>query len=106
MNLFQPSHLGKPSAALALLIALGSAPTWMLISLDAQARETSSTVTGPNGQTTTRQTQREAGSVNSTVTGPDGNTATRNVNRTAEGTDASVTGPNGQTTTRSVTRTP
>ena len=54
-----------------------------LCSLAATAQVTStSTVTGPNGQTATRSTIRGGGNVQSTITGPNGQTGTRNVSRT------------------------
>src|SRR5471032_1944696 len=63
----------------------------------------SSTVTGPNGQTATRSTIRGGGNVQSTTTGPNGQTATRTVNRIPGSTNATLTGPNGKSATRSTT---
>ncbi len=55
-----------------------------LCTLAATAQVSStSTVTGPNGQTATRSTVRGGGNVQSTITGPNGQTGTRSVSRTA-----------------------
>lgn len=70
----------------------------------AQARDRHTTVTGPSGQTATRDVSRAQGDVSSQTTGPNGATASRSVDRSASGTQATVTGPRGKTATRSTTR--
>ncbi len=69
----------------------------------AQARERSTTITGANGKTATRQVQRAGGDVESSTTGPNGKTSSRTVDRSANGTTATITGPNGKTATRTTT---
>lgn len=92
----------KNRHALLTLIALASA-----LSLgSAQARDRQTTVTGPNGQTATRDVSREQGQVNSSTTGPNGKTSSRSVARSASGATATATGPNGKTATRTTTRQP
>jgi hypothetical protein len=70
--------------------------------LPAQTNSTT-TVTGPNGQTATRSATRGNGQTNVTFTGPDGKTATRNTNHYAGGNSTTITGPNGYVGNRTVT---
>jgi hypothetical protein len=70
----------------------------------AQARDRQTTITGPNGQTATRDVSRSQGDVSSQTTGPNGATASRSVDRSASGTQATVTGPRGKSATRNTTR--
>lgn len=83
----------------AVLISLS-----LLAVLPAEARERHTGVTGPNGQTATRDVSRVQGDVSSITTGPNGKSASRQVDRSATGTSAMVTGPNGQSASRSTTR--
>lgn len=70
------------------------------------ARDRSSSVTGPHGQTASRQTVRSEGHVSVSTTGPNGQTASRTVERTPQATEAVITLPNGQTVVRQTTRQP
>jgi hypothetical protein len=63
--------------------------------LPAQARERSATITGPQGQTATRQVERLEGDVDSSTTGPNGEVISRSVDRSAGSADAVLTGPRG-----------
>lgn len=72
----------------------------------ASARDRSSSFTGPNGQTATRDVSRTQGNVSSSTTGPNGQTSSRVVTRSADGTQAVVTGPNGKTLVRNTVRQP
>lgn len=82
-----------------------SAVLLSLVSLSnpAAARDRSSSVTGPKGQTATRNVSRAQGDVSATTTGPNGQTASRTVDRSAGATTAVTTGPNGQTIVRQTT---
>lgn len=67
--------------------------------------QTSGSVTGPAGKTTTYQGQRGGGSASQTVTGPNGQSATRTATHTATGsggmnTTATTSGPRGNGATR------
>ena len=69
----------------------------------AQAETHGSTVTGPKGQSASRNVNRTAGEVQASTTGPNGQSTQRNVSRSATGAQGSLTGPAG-TSTRSTTR--
>lgn len=90
-------------SGLVLCAALMSLATWPTA---ASARERTSSVTGPNGQTATRSVSRAQGDVSSTTTGPNGGASTRSVERSAGSTKVIVTGPNGKTASRTTTRQP
>lgn len=71
----------------------------------AAVAQTSGSVTGPAGNTSTYQGQRGGGSSSQSVTGPNGQTATRSATHTATGsggvnTTATTSGPRGKGTTR------
>lgn len=72
----------------------------------ALARERHGSVTGPRGQTATRDVSRSHGDVSATTTGPGGKTVSRHTERTNGDVSGSTTGPNGQTVTREVDRAP
>ena len=98
---FQPRHprLSRFLVCATVLALAGGAGV-------ATARDRSSSVTGPNGQTATRLVSRAQGDVSSTTTGPNGQTATRSVDRSAAGTQAELVLPNGRTVVRQTTRQP
>ena len=70
----------------------------------AHAETHGSTVTGPKGQSASRNVNRTAGEVQAGTTGPNGQSTQRNVSRSATGAQGSVTGPAGGTSTRNTTR--
>jgi hypothetical protein len=73
-------------------------------STDHYAGGSSTTVTGPNGQTANRTvTGRGTGDVTATTTGPNGGTTTRSTDRYSGGSSTSVTTPNGETENTTVT---
>lgn len=88
---------------LTLLTVAAAIAGTALLAGAAQARERSTTITGANGKTATRQVQRAGGDVQSSTTGPNGKTSSRTVDRSASGTTATLTGPNGKTVTRTTT---
>jgi hypothetical protein len=96
MNLLP--HLSRAALSLSLAAALLAAP------LGASARERHTTLTGPQGQSATRDVTRSHGDVSSTTTGPNGRSSSRVVERSAGGTTATVTGPTGKTWQRQTTR--
>jgi len=96
-------HTTTLKSGLIVCAALVTLGTW---SSTVTARDRSSSVTGPNGHTASRQTVRSEGNVNSTATGPNGQTASRAVARTPQATEAVITLPNGQTVVRQTTRQP
>jgi hypothetical protein len=65
------------------------------------------TITGPNGNTVTREVDRAGpGDKTVTTTGPNGETVTRDVERSNGDKTTTITGPNGNSVTREVDRTP
>jgi cytoskeletal protein RodZ len=99
------SLLSRRSSALATGV-VGMAAVFALLAAtgDAQARERSSSATGPKGNTAQRDVTRSQGDVSSTTTTSTGKTASRNVDRSPGSTTATATGPNGKTATRVTTR--
>ena len=91
------NHRAAIAVAIAALFSAFAA-------LPAHARERTTTVTGANGKTATRDVSRQNGDVQSSTTGPNGKTSSRSVNRSAAGTTATVTGPGGQSATRTTKR--
>lgn len=87
----------------ATLTLAAVAATLLIVCGGATARERHTSVTGPNGQTATRDVVRSRGDVQSTTTRPGGKTSSRSVDRSASGTTATVTGPNGKSVTRQTT---
>lgn len=87
-------------------LMLGACLTGLALTQVAFARERHGSVTGPRGQTATRDVSRSHGDVSVTTTGPGGKTVSRETERNRGDVDGSVTGPNGQTVTREVDRAP
>jgi hypothetical protein len=103
------AHHTTPASAgwtkIGALIATVSTCAVLALATPAQARERQGSVTGPNGQTATRDVSRMQGDVSSTTTGPKGQSASREVDRSSTGTTATVTGPRGKSGSRNTTRT-
>jgi hypothetical protein len=100
-------HAMRSNSSLTRLVIVLAASGALLGGLDlAQARDRSTTVTGPKGQTATRDVSRSDGDVSSSTTGPNGKSTSRVVDRSPGSTSAVVTGPNGKTASRLTTRTP
>lgn len=106
MHSLKPSTHRPSKLPTMLLAMLASACAVLLSAGEAQARERSTVVTGPKGQTVQRNVARHQGDVNATTTGPNGKFVTRNVDRSSAGTTATVTGSGGKTVSRVVTRQP
>jgi hypothetical protein len=90
---------------LGTTIAAVGACALLTLAQPVDARERQGTVTGPKGQTATRDVSRMQGDVSSSTTGPKGQTASRDVDRSSTGTTATVTGPRGKSGTRNTTHT-
>ena len=68
-----------------VLLALAGLCTFGAMATEAQARSHQSTVTGPGGQSATREVLRSKGDVSSSTTGPNGKTSSRTVDRSGTG---------------------
>jgi hypothetical protein len=105
MNAHHTTRNGAGWMNIGALIAAVSTCLVLALAAPAQARERRGSVTGPNGQTATRDVSRTQGDVSSSTTGPKGQSASRDVNRTSTGITATVTGPRGKSGSRNTTRT-
>ena len=97
MNTARIARFASASTAAGLAFAVLS------LAAPAQAETHGSTVTGPKGQSASRNVNRTGGEVQASTSGPNGQSTQRNVSRSATGAQGSVTGPAG-TSTRSTSR--
>jgi hypothetical protein len=87
------------ASLIAALIACAAALAGL--SAPAEARDRSSTTTGPNGKGVVRNVTREQGDVSSSTTGANGKAiGSRSVDRSKAGTQAATSGPNGRSVSR------
>lgn len=103
-----PRTPGLMALALGLALLSGAAlAEERKVQRDVQREKgrTQVTVTGPGGQSATRESTKAQGDKQTTVTGPQGQQATREVDRASPGEKTVTTaGPQGSTATRSVDR--
>jgi hypothetical protein len=85
-----------PTALMAVMLVVAQGATVSV----AQARDRSSAVSGPAGNSATRDVTRAKGQVDSSTTTSGGKTTSRDVDRSAGETKATVTGPKGQSVKR------
>jgi hypothetical protein len=101
---YVPRYVSRINTLGTAIAAVGACAL-LTLAQPVDARERQGTVTGPNGNTATRDVSRMQGDVSSTTTGPNGRSASREVDRSSTGTTATVTGPRGKSGSRNTTRT-